>query len=92
MKTYGEINNEIERQNKRFSEICEQVSDFDGFSFLESPFCTLIKKMSEKSYIISYDAPQSDVNYLNNGIMNVIVDEDYIYDVNIVKNNTVAEF
>ena len=92
MKTIGEINKETERQNLSFSEICSRVTDFEGFEFLQKPFCTLLKKISDNLYCISFDASVTDIDSMSNGLCMVTIGEDYIYDVETMKGNRVIEY
>lgn len=82
MKTISDLKKEVEKTNLTFNEINPSTIDFEGFEFLNDNSCTLLKKISENIFIISfYCEDTSNVHILDNGTYKVITSEDYIYDV-----------
>ena len=90
MTTIKELKSEVEKTNLTFNEISSATKDFTGFKFLEKPFCTLLKKISDNILIVSFECDDmSNELMLENGIYKIELEDDYIYDVTLLKDNQV---
>lgn len=90
MKTIAELKKEATKQNVTFAQIHPETTDFAGFDFLNNPFCTLLCKQSKNSFIVEFNCENS-INLLamNDGTYNVIVHDNYIYDVEKLNDNRI---
>ena len=90
MTTIKELKETTEKTNLTFSEINPATTDFDGFTFLSKPFCTLLKKVNDFIFIVSFDCDDAtNSTALENGVYKVEIEDNYIYDATSMKDNQV---
>ena len=91
MKTINDLKNEVEKTNLTFNEINPTTTDFTGYKFLNTPYCTLLKKHGD-NFFIAFDCnDSSNMLSISNGLYKIEIEDDYIYDVTEVKDNTIVE-
>ncbi len=92
MKTINDLKNEVEKTNLTFSEINPSTTDFTGYEFLNTPYCTLLKKVNDFVFYVSFDCKDRyNILSLDNGIVKVEIEDDYIYDATEMKQDTIIE-
>ena len=90
MTTIKELKESAERTQLTFNEINSATTDFTGFNFLSNPYCTLLKKVNDFIFIISFDCDDTaNVYFLDNGTYKVEIEDNYVYDVTALKGNQV---
>lgn len=93
MKTIFELRKKTKKTNLTFNEINPTTTDFEGYSFLKEAYCTLLCKKSDRIFYISFDCnDDASIMKLYNGMYRIIVDGEYIYDVEQIKSNRIIEF
>ena len=92
MKTIGDLLKETKRTNLSFDKISSSTTNFSGYNFLSSPYCTLLKKDGNNTFYIFYECnDKTNMLSIYNGICKVTIEEDFIYDVKAVVENAVIE-
>jgi len=92
MKTIADLVKETEKTSLTFNQISSETTDFEHYEWLNKPYFTLLMK-KEFSYIVLLTCEDlSTTDYLKNGnVYEVEVEDNYIYDAQIKKSNSIIE-